>query len=1139
MALLQSSSRSSSSSSKRGKYDVFLSFRGEDTRKKFTDHLYRALEQKGISTFRDDEKLKRGTSIAPELLKAIEESRFAVIILSRDYASSKWCLIELTKIVECMEKTGLVVLPVFHYVDPSDVRNHRGTFAEAFDKHQESFKDNMRNIETWKAALTKVADLAGWDLKDKYESKVIQEIIGRICPELYHKFSSVYEDLVGMDSRVEEMLGSYLGEGLGDVRFVGICGMGGMGKTTLAQEIFSRISGNFEGSCIIANIREETENQGGLVSLQKQLLSQILMESEMKIWNVYEGLNVIRNTLHNKKVFIVLDDVDGEEQLGALAGKRDWFGPGSRIIITSRDSHLLIRCGVNDIYTIEGLSDNDALKLFSLKAFHKPHPEENFVNLSMVFVKYAKGLPLALKVLGSLLFGKTKNEWKSALNRLKAEFDEKIMNILQISFDGLRDTQKALFLDIACFFKGKNIDCIRDVLQSFGYYPDCNIDVLIDKSLITIKDHGILWMHDLLQDMGQEIVLRKSPREPGGRSRLWIYKDIIHVLKNNTGTEAVEGIMLKVPIQKMEHLHAEAFSKMKNLRFLKIGNEEFSQDIINSTMQLPKSLNYLSDELRIVEWHGYPFKSMPTSFQPNKLVELRMRWSSIKHLWKGIMDLDELRLIDLSDSQNLIEMPDLSRAPKLKQLILRRCIRLYEIHASVGNLKWLTRLDLNGCKCLSSLPIVCCYLMSLKILTLSGCSKINKLPEDLGNIEGLEVLDVSETAITELPSSSVLLKNLRVLSLRRCEGLSSTSSNKLISFFPLMKKRRVDPTGMLGRSLSNLRSLTYLDLSYCNLQAIPDSLGCLSSLTRLNLNYCNLQAIPDSLGCLSSLEYLHLSGNNFVCLPKSTTQLYNMKHLFLRGCTHLRSLPELPLNIGYLCADGCTSLEILPLRPEDGPFPNLSLLGCNKLINNEDYDDMLLAKLRHQIIKGNLNYDITIPGREIPKWFGHQSEGTSVNLQVPSDKLMGIALCAVFLLHHHRPLHQLLSDGDVFGHYLSWYLNANGDQSRRSRQGIYFTERFGKIESNYLYLDYYHYRYPTPIMKENWIQDANGFVQIEIGFQTEGPGLEVTKCGAHLILEQDIEDLNQTMRGCSSSSRCSITPYEDDLEDSAEDTKTK
>ena len=367
----------------------------------------------------------------------------------------------------------------------------------------------------------------------RYEAKVIQEIIRRICTELYHKFSSVYKDLVGMDSRVEEMLGSCLGEGLGGVRFVGICGMGGMGKTTLAQEIYRRISGNFEPSSFIANVREETKNQG-LVSLQKQLLSKILMESEINIWNVYEGINVIRNTISNKNVFIVLDDVDGEEQLGALAGKHDWFGLGSRIIVTSRDSHLLRRCGVDDIYTAKVLINNDALQLFSWRAFHKPYPEENYVNLSKDFVNYANGLPLALKVLGSSLFAKRTSEWKSALDKLKEEPNRNILDILQISFDGLTNMQKGLFLDIACFFNGENKDCIRDILESFCYYPDYNIGVLMDKSLITIDDQGILWMHGLLQDMGQEIVHRESPKEPSGRSRLWIYEDVIHVLKNNS-----------------------------------------------------------------------------------------------------------------------------------------------------------------------------------------------------------------------------------------------------------------------------------------------------------------------------------------------------------------------------------------------------------------------------------------------------------------------------------------------------------------------------------------------------------------------------------------------------------------------------
>ena len=169
MAFMGSESASSSSSSTISgfKYDVFLSFRGSDTRKNFTGHLYAALNQKGIFTFRDDEKLERGTFIAPELLRTIEESRFAVVIMSQDYASSSWCLVELAKIVECMENERLIVLPVFHYIDPSDVRNLRKTFGEAFAKHEERDEDNIEEVRRWKAALTKVAKIARWDLRDK------------------------------------------------------------------------------------------------------------------------------------------------------------------------------------------------------------------------------------------------------------------------------------------------------------------------------------------------------------------------------------------------------------------------------------------------------------------------------------------------------------------------------------------------------------------------------------------------------------------------------------------------------------------------------------------------------------------------------------------------------------------------------------------------------------------------------------------------------------------------------------------------------------------------------------------------------------------------------------------------------------
>ena len=158
---------SSSSSSRRWIYDVFLSFRGMDTRNTFTDHLYAALQHSGIFTFRDNERLERGKSISPELLKAIEESRISIVILSRNYASSTWCLDELAKIIQCMKVMEMTVLPIFYEVDPSDVRKQMGTFAQAFIEHEERLKDNTEKVQTWRDTLSEVANLSGWHSKDR------------------------------------------------------------------------------------------------------------------------------------------------------------------------------------------------------------------------------------------------------------------------------------------------------------------------------------------------------------------------------------------------------------------------------------------------------------------------------------------------------------------------------------------------------------------------------------------------------------------------------------------------------------------------------------------------------------------------------------------------------------------------------------------------------------------------------------------------------------------------------------------------------------------------------------------------------------------------------------------------------------
>ena len=342
-------------------------------------------------------------------------------------------------------------------------------------------------------------------------------------------YSNVHEDCVGLDSRVTEIKNSYLGIGLEDVRFIGIWGMGGMGKTTLARVLHQEIHRHFDASSFIGNVREGS-CKNGLISLQKQLLDDILNESNIRIPDIHWGTNIIKDRLCKKKVLITLDDVDQLDQLKALAGKRDWFGQGSRIIITTRDQRLLFIHDMikAEIYTVNELNDVEALKLFSREVFKKDYPSKDFEELAKNVIYYAGGLPLALKVLGASLILRKRDDWKYFPAKLKEDPPKILKNAFAISYNGLDSKEKNLFLDIACFFNGENKGWVASILQT-----SIEIDILMEKSLINISRFGTLWMHDTLQDFGREIVRSESLNELGQQSRLWLSNDIFRVLKHN------------------------------------------------------------------------------------------------------------------------------------------------------------------------------------------------------------------------------------------------------------------------------------------------------------------------------------------------------------------------------------------------------------------------------------------------------------------------------------------------------------------------------------------------------------------------------------------------------------------------------
>nr|KYP38162.1 TMV resistance protein N [Cajanus cajan] len=392
------------------------------------------------------------------------------------------------------------------------------------------------------------------------------------------------------------------------VCMLGIYGLGGIGKTELAKALYDKIVGDFDAACFLADVREKSNKINGLEDLQKTLLSEMLEELETELGSTSKGMYQIKRKLHQKKVLLVLDDVDDKDRLEKLAGGCDWFGSGSRIIITTRDKDVLIAHKVEKIYEMKELDEQHSLTLFCRNAFKLSHPKIGFDNVSLRAVGFAKCLPLALKVIGSDLANLHEESlvaWEDALEEYKRNPPSKrILDMLKINYDRLGDNAKRVFLDIACFFKGERVEYVKKILEEFGA---SNINVLVNKSLLTIEN-GCLMMHDLIQDMGREIV-RQETSKLGKRSRLWHYEDVIEVLTEDNGSDNIQGIMLDPPQQEVVNWTGIAFEEMKWLRILIIRNTLFSCE--------PK---HLPNHLRVLEWEEYPSESFPSKFHPKKII---------------------------------------------------------------------------------------------------------------------------------------------------------------------------------------------------------------------------------------------------------------------------------------------------------------------------------------------------------------------------------------------------------------------------------------------------------------------------------------------------------------------------------------
>ncbi|WZY84994.1 disease resistance protein RPP4 isoform X1 [Brassica rapa] len=877
------------------RYDVFPSFSGEDVRKSFLSHLLKELHRKSINTF-IDHGIERSRPIGPELLSAIRESRISIVVFSKNYASSSWCLNELVEIYKSFKELNQMVIPVFYGLDPSHVRKQTGEFGEAFMVSCQGKTDDEK--QWWIQALAEVANMAGEDSRNwSDESNMIERIANDVSNKLLITPSNDFGDFVGIEAHLEAM-NSVLRLDSEDVRMVGIVGPSGIGKSIIARALFSHLSSQFHYKAFVSYKRTIQDDYGMKLRWEEQFLSEILSQKEVKLFH----LGAVEQRLKHKKVLIVLDDVDDVELLKTLVGQTGWFGLGSRIVVITKDKQLLRLHKIDLVYEVDYPSENLALQMFCRCSFGQNSPPDGFMKLAVEVANLAGNLPLGLNVLGSSLRGKDKEEWMELLPRLRDGLDGKIEKTLRVSYDELECKDQEVFLYIACLLNGEKVDYIKNLL---GDSVGMGLRILADKSLIRITpSRRTVNMHSLLQKLGKEIVRAESIYNPGKRRFLVDSKDICEVLAENLGTENVLGMYFNTSeLEEALFVNEESFKGMRNLTFLKV-YKEWSRESGEGRLCLPRGYVYLPRKLRLLYWDEYPLTFMHFNFRAEILVKLTMENSKLEKLWDGVQPLRSLKKIRLDGSTKLKEIPDLSNAINLEKLNLWGCTSLMTLPSSIKNLNKLRKVSMEGCTKIEALPTNI-NLGCLDYLNLGGCSRLRRFPQISQNISGL-ILD--GTSIDDEESS--YLENIYGLTKLDWNGCSMRSmpldfrSENLVYL-----TMRGSTLVKLWDGVQSLGNLVRLDLSGCeNLNFFPD-LSEATTLDHLELNDCkSLVVLPSSIQNLKKLTRLEMQGCTKLKVLPTDVNLESLKYLDLIGCSNLKSFPRISRNVSELYLNG-TAIE--------------------------------------------------------------------------------------------------------------------------------------------------------------------------------------------------------------------------------------
>ncbi|CAA7054874.1 unnamed protein product [Microthlaspi erraticum] len=767
----------------------------------FISYILNELRLRGFTPCRYE--LSRTTVTAnPGMLR---RSSVCIMIISMNNARSPECLDVFLAMMDSLKANKVALIPVFFKVSgDSSKRARLGNQVQA------------SQAQKWREAMVKLTVFNRYEYMKGDEVMLAKSIVRDVC--CLRNFKTRM-NLVGIRPLLQSILPLLDCPQTSAPRIVGIWGMAGIGKTTITREIYRTQAERYDVCYFLPDFHLMCQAKG-LSHLRHEFYWKIFGEEKVFIDACDTKPSFTRDMLLDKSVLVIIDGVSNARDAEVLLGGFGWLSGGHTIILTSRNRQVLIQCKANELYEIPKLSVSDSSRLCSMNATGASGKGKKALISDLVY--YASGIPLAMRVLGSSVQKKYINNEKEHLRRLRQHPPIEIYDAFGRSFNGLDENEKNIFLDLACFFRGEKKYHVVNMLDGCGLFTDLGIYALIDESLISLVDNRIE-MPNIFQDIGRFVVCQEN-NEAGKRSRLWDPSDIVNVLTNNSGTEAIEGIFLDASGLTFE-LNPNVFEKMYRLRFLKLHCPTSEN---HCKVCLPQGLHSLPDELRLLHWERYPLGSLPRNFNPKNLVELNMPYSNLTKLWKGTKNLEKLKRIILSHSRQLTKFPRLSKAMSLEHIDLEGCTSLVKINSSILHHHKLTFLSLKDCSHLRIMPTMA-HLESLEVLNLSGCSELENLQDFSPN---LKELYLAGTAITEIPSSIKDLTRLVTLDLEDCKRLQH-----------------------LPPGISNFKAMMTLKLSGCSyLKSLP-SLDAAAATSDTTLSVKLLSSSMDQ-GEIPSVEHM-------------------------------------------------------------------------------------------------------------------------------------------------------------------------------------------------------------------------------------------------------------------------------------------